>query len=172
MSRAKPWLWAADDPSVPVGGESGNANLLGFVCDGCFDDHKPRRYEDVRRLNDGLRERGRDALICYLCGPGGLASSPEELSGILLLDVEAGIRETASRIEEAIGAVQTFIRRARMGLEPGWHVSGAFAQPLGLPVHQLPGLAGLQAPRTLQGELDRMGGTGKGRQGRGVRLAR
>jgi hypothetical protein len=74
-----------------------------------------------------LRERGREALICYLCGPGGIAISPEELSGLLLLDVRAGIRETASRIEEAISAVQTFIRRARMGLEPGWHVSGAFA---------------------------------------------
>ena len=127
ITHAKPWLWAADDPSVPVGGESGNANLLRFLCDGCFDNGKPNRYEDVRLLNDGLRERGREALICYLCGPGGIAASPEELSGILLLDVRAGIRETASRIEEAISAVQSFIRRARMGLEPGWHVSGAFA---------------------------------------------
>ena len=127
ITLARPALWAADDPSVPVGGVSGNANLLTFLCDGCFDNGPPYRYDDVRRLNDGLRERGREALICYLCGPGGLAKSAEELSEILLLDVRAGLAERASRIEEAISAVQTFIRRARMGLEPGWTVTGAFA---------------------------------------------
>ncbi len=127
ITKARPNLWAADDPAIPVAGESGNANLLRFVCDGCFDNGKPLRYEDVKRLNDGLRERGREALICYLCGPGGVAKSAEELSEILLLDVRAGLSERASRIEEAISAVQTFIRRARMGLEPGWIVSGAFA---------------------------------------------
>jgi Tc toxin complex TcA C-terminal TcB-binding domain len=126
ITEARPYLWAADDPAVPVAGVSGNANLLLFLCDGCFDNGPPYRYEDVKRLNDGLRERGREALICYLCGPGGIAKSAEELSEILLLDVRAGLCETASRIEEAISAVQTFIRRARMGLE-GWHVSGAFA---------------------------------------------
>jgi hypothetical protein len=127
ITRAEPWLWAADDPSVPVAGSSGNANLLRVLCDGCFDNGEPRRYEEVRRLNDGLRERGRDALLCYLCGPGRFASSAEELSGLLLLDVRVGLRETASRIEDAISSLQTFIRRARMGLEPGWIVSGAFA---------------------------------------------
>ena len=39
----------------------------------------------------------------------------------------AGRCERASRIEEAISAVQTFVRRARLGLEPGWTVSHAFA---------------------------------------------
>ena len=112
--------------AIPVAGESGNANLLRFVCDGCFDNGRPLRYEDVKRLNDGLRERGREALICYLCGPGGIAKTAEELSEILLLDVRAGLSERASRIEEAISAVQTFIRRARMGLE-SWSVSGALA---------------------------------------------
>jgi hypothetical protein len=127
IADARPWLWAADDPSSPVAGLSGNANLLRFLCDGSFENGEPRRYEDVRRLNDGLRERGRDALLCYLCAPGSLASSPEELSGMLLLDVRAGLRESASRIEDAISAVQTFVRRARMGLEPAWVVTGAFA---------------------------------------------
>jgi hypothetical protein len=55
-----------------------------------------------------------------------LAPTAEELSGLLLLDVRAGLRETASRIEDAISAVQTFIRRSRMGLEPAWPVGGAF----------------------------------------------
>lgn len=49
------------------------------------------------------------------------------MSEILLLDVRAGRCEKASRIEEAIGAVQTFIRRSRLGLEPGWAVTKAFA---------------------------------------------
>lgn len=130
IAKARPALWASDDPAEPVGGgvETGNANLLRILCDGCFDDREPRRYDDVRKLNDGLRERGRDALICYLCSPLGIAKSPEEISAILLLDVLSGRRETASRIEEAISAVQTFVRRARLGLESGWIVSGAFAE--------------------------------------------
>jgi hypothetical protein len=130
IAVARPDLWASDDPAQPVGGggESGNANLLKFLCDGSFDNGEPRRYDDIRKLNDGLRERGRDALICYLCGPQGVAKSAEELSAILLMDVLSGRRETASRIEEAITAVQTFVRRARIGLEPNWAVSGAFVE--------------------------------------------
>jgi hypothetical protein len=129
ITEARPDLWASDDPSalVPGAPETGNANLLRFLCDGCFDHGAPRRYDDVRHLNDGLRERGRDALICYLCGPAGIAKSPSELSEILLLDVLAGRCEKASRVEEAISTVQTFIRRARLGLESGWTVTGAFA---------------------------------------------
>lgn len=129
ITQARPDLWASVDPAALVAGETqtGNANLLRFLCDGCFENGVPRRYDEVRRLNDGLRERGREALICYLCGPGGIATSPTQLSDILLLDVLAGRCETASRIEEAISAVQTFIRRARIGLEPGWIVTGAFA---------------------------------------------
>jgi hypothetical protein len=50
------------------------------------------------------------------------------LSAILLLDVRAGLCERASRIEEAISAVRTFIRRSRVGLEPGWMTSRAFAK--------------------------------------------
>ena len=39
----------------------------------------------------------------------------------------AGRCERASRIEEAISAVQTFIQRSRLGLEPGWIITKAFA---------------------------------------------
>ncbi len=130
ITQARPDLWASDNPSALVHGEkqTGNANLLQFLCDGCFENGDPRRYEDVRRLNDGLRERGRNALISYLCSPQvAIAKSATELSEILLLDVFAGRCEKASRIEEAISAVQTFIRRARMGLESRWTVTGAFA---------------------------------------------
>ena len=129
IEKARPDLWASEDPQSLVFGQTqtGNANLLQFLCDGCFDDGAPHRYDDVRRLNDGLRERGREALTCYLCAPGGIARSANELSELLLLDVQSGQREKASRIEEAISAVQTFVRRARLGLEPTWIVTSGFA---------------------------------------------
>jgi hypothetical protein len=137
ISKARPDLWASDDPSAPVPAsgvtQTGNANLLVFVNDACFDEH-PRRYADVKRLNDGLRERGRKALVSYLCQSRVLlpwsasiyATKPADLSDLLLVDVETGVCEKASRIEEAISAVQTFIRRSRLGLEPNWTVGGEF----------------------------------------------
>ena len=71
ISTANPALWASADPSAPVSGQSvavtGNANLLAFLGDGCLANGDPRRYADLKRLNDGLRERGRDALVQYLC---------------------------------------------------------------------------------------------------------
>ena len=139
IASAQPDLWASDDPNALVVGETvtGNANLSAFIDDGCLENGEPRRYDDLRRLNDGLRVRGRDALLAWLCAvnrvalpwaPGQFAKAPRELGDLLLLDVEAGICERASRIEEAISAVQTFIRRARLHLEPGWTVTRAFAQ--------------------------------------------
>ncbi len=138
LADIRPDLWAADDPSVVMTAETqtGNANLLAFVLAGAFDNGKPRRYEDVKRLNDGLRRRGRDALLAYLCQDnrvplpwqaGLYATAPQELSDLLLLDVQAGLPERASRIDDAISAAQAFIRRARLGLEPGWTVTRDFA---------------------------------------------
>jgi hypothetical protein len=140
IGAARPDLWASDDPNALVSGETatgtGNANLSTFVDDGCLENGVPRRYDDLRRLNDGLRLRGRDALVAWLCAmnrvklpwaPSQFAKSPRDLSDLLLLDVEAGVCERASRIEEAISAVQTFIRRARLHLEPGWTVNRALA---------------------------------------------
>jgi hypothetical protein len=138
LTDIRPDLWAADDPSavLPAETQTGNANLLAFVLAGSFDNGKPRRYEDIRRLNDGLRRRGRDALLAYLCHDsrvalpwqaGLYAKTPRELSDLLLLDVETGLPERASRIEDAISAAQAFIRRARLGLEPGWIVTRDFA---------------------------------------------
>ena len=123
---ARPDLWAADDPAA--GG--GNDNLAKLVQDGCIENRPPRRYDDLKKLNDGLRERARRALIAYLCGPsgGGIAATPRELSERLLIDVEVGLCERASRIEEAVTAMQTFERRARLGLEkPAWDPSPSFA---------------------------------------------
>jgi hypothetical protein len=129
VQKAIPYLWAADDPGAA--GTPGNANLTRFLQDGYFENGDPRRYEDLQHLNDGLRERARAALIAYLTATsasppraqlpsGSPARTGRDLSEILLLDVEAGLCQRASRIEEAITAVQTFVQRARLGLEPGW----------------------------------------------------
>ena len=130
IEKARPDLWTSDDPSAVLPGETvtGNANLSQFLQDGLIETGAPRRYEVLKKLNDDLRERARRALLCYLCGPGGIAESPKEISQLLLLDVEAGLCEKASRIDEAISAVQTFIQRARLNLEPGWTVSKEFVR--------------------------------------------
>jgi Tc toxin complex TcA C-terminal TcB-binding domain len=132
IAAAKPELWASsDDASLAVG----TANLTKFVQDGCIERGEPRRYEDLKRADDRLREHARIALLAYLCGmnrvalpfgAGQFVKEPKDLSALLLLDVEAGTCERASRIEEAITAVQTFVERARLGLDSGLAVSEAF----------------------------------------------
>ena len=137
ITAAQPFTWVADDPGAILAGQpqSGNANLSAFVTGGLFENGPPRRYEELREINDGLRRRARDALVAFLCAMdrvalpgGGSARVPGDLSGLLLIDVEAGVCERASRIEEAISAVQAFIRRARLGLEQAWAASGPFAR--------------------------------------------
>jgi hypothetical protein len=139
VTTVRPDLWASDDPSakLPTENQTGNANLLAFVTDSYLADGDSRHHEDFKRLNDGLRERGRRALIAYLCHkdrvplpwtPGAYATAPGDLSDLLLFDVEAGLRERASRIEEGITAAQTYFRRARLGLEPDWTVTREFAR--------------------------------------------
>lgn len=132
---ARPDLWAADDPILDPAGPapSGNANLTEFFRAGSIENGAPRRYEEIKRLNDGLRERARQALLAYLCGMNRVllpwsefADEPKDLSELLLLDVEAGLCQRASRIEEAISAVQIFIQRARLGLEPDFVVTPEF----------------------------------------------
>ena len=139
ITVARPDLWASDDPSAQLPGEqeTGNANLVAFVTDGCLENGEPRRYGDLRRLNDGLRDRGRRALVAYLCHsnrvplpgqPGQFATAPGDLSELLLLDVEAGLCEQAPRIQELTTAAQLLVRRGRLGLEPGWTVTREFAR--------------------------------------------
>jgi len=113
--------------------QSGNDNLTRFVRDGCIEQGAPRRYKDVKRLNDELREHARRALLAYLCGMnrvalpwGGYAQEADDLSALLLLDVETGLCERTTRIEEAISAVQTYIQRVRLGLEMGGDVPSEF----------------------------------------------
>lgn len=136
LEMARPDLWASTDPSVIVDPSanpplSGNQNLTHFVYKGCLLDNKVRRYKDIKGVNDGLRERARSALLAYLCVKNRVrlpphsqakpfATNPEDLSGILLQDVEVGRCERSSRIDDAIHAVQTFVQRLRLGLEPSY----------------------------------------------------
>lgn len=136
VREARPDLWASDDPGdieAPET-ESGNLVLTRFIRNGCIENEGPRRYTELTTLNNGLRERGRDALLAYLSGMdrvalpwGGHATTAKHLSELLLLDVEAGGCQRASRIEEAITAVQSFVQRARLGLEPAWVPEDEFA---------------------------------------------
>jgi hypothetical protein len=141
LGAARPDLWVAMDPSAPMPAsgvtETGNANLVALLNRVCVATGEPRRLRDVKQVNDGLRDRGRAALIAYLCAmnrvalpftPGAYATAAQDLGDLLLLDVQAGLCERASRIEEAITAVQSFVRRARLTLEPGWTVSRAFVR--------------------------------------------
>ena len=52
--------------------------------------------------------------------PGTFARSAGDLSDLLLQDVSCGPVERASRVEDAISAIQAFGQRARLGLEPGF----------------------------------------------------
>jgi hypothetical protein len=133
IRAARPDLWASDDPSVPETAfgttESGNANLTQFYRNGCIENGEPHRYEEIKRLNDGLRLRGRSALVAYLTHMnrvslpwGGFATAAKHLSELLLQDVEVGLCQKASRIEEAVSAIHLFVQRARLGLEPGFVV--------------------------------------------------
>lgn len=121
IRAARPDLWAADDPGAIIGGTSGNATLTRFVRDGCIENGEPRRYADIKHLNDGLRLRGRAALLAYL------RFDPATLGQLLLLDVDAGLCERATRIEDAVSAVQALVRHSRIGLESVFPVSAAFA---------------------------------------------
>jgi hypothetical protein len=132
LSFARPDLWAA---STAAGLAAGNANLTKFYRDGMIE-RVPRRYADLERLNNLLRARGRAALLAWLTGmnrvplpfvPGTFATSAKDIGALLLIDVEAGICEKASRIEEAITAVQSFVERARLSQEPTFTFTPEFA---------------------------------------------
>lgn len=134
LAQAQPDAWAAGTPAAMA---AGNANLTKFYRDGMIERGSPLRYADIEELNNGLRERARTALVAYLTGmsrvplpftpPGSFATSAKDLSALLLIDVEAGICGKASRIEEAITAVQSFVERARLSQEPTFPVTAEFA---------------------------------------------
>lgn len=132
LSLAQPDVWAS---SAAAAMAAGNANLTKFYRDGLIE-RVPRRYADLERLNNLLRARGRAALLAWLTGmdrvalpfaPGTFATSAKDLGALLLLDVEAGICEKASRVEDATTGVQSFVERARLSQEPTFPITLEFA---------------------------------------------
>ena len=82
------------------------------------------RYDEAtwprvaRPLNDVLRDHQRSALVDYLLPRLGLENS-NQLYELLLIDVEMGTCMSTSRIVQAIAAVQLFVQRCLLGVEPG-----------------------------------------------------
>ncbi|MBK7806955.1 MAG: hypothetical protein IPJ51_11700 [Saprospiraceae bacterium] len=134
IRKAKPALWSSVDPSKTVGLETytGNQHLMQYVRMGLIENDSPREYKRLRKLNDGIRERSRAALIAFLTHNttidlnGVKITTPELLSEYLLLDVSAGICQKVSRVEQSIFYIQSFINRAQLGLEPSFAISESF----------------------------------------------
>ncbi len=77
----------------------------------------------AKQLRDGLRESQRDALVAYLLAqapPNGAARwlDPNDVFAWFLIDVEMGACQETSRMVQATAAVQLFVQRCFLGLEP------------------------------------------------------
>jgi len=120
-------VWASDGPATEA-----NNKLMEFFRNGSIENGLPLKYQEIKRLNDGLRVRGRDALVAYLIVRNRIKrkapatrtkdefiSSVEGLSEYLLQDVGTQLCQQTTRIEEAISVAQNYVQRNRLGLESG-----------------------------------------------------
>ncbi len=117
LRHCRPALWAASpDGNTQVDGTTGNENLTRFVQRSCLaQERRPSSLSLVVALNNGLRIRARDALLAYIAYRG---YPVRDVADSLLLDVEADICETVTRVSDAIAAAQRFMQRVILGLEP------------------------------------------------------
>ena len=83
-----------------------------------------------KTIQDDLRQRKRDSLVAYLLAqpipadaPTQKWEDPEDLFAYYLIDVEMCSCQPSSRIVQASAAVQLFVQRCFMGLEPQVRVS-------------------------------------------------
>lgn len=83
--------------------------------------------EALRPLRDPLRERQRQALVSYLLHKWNLERA-EELFDHFLIDVEMSPCMMTSRLIQATAAVQLFVQRVVMNLEPGLFLSAEGAE--------------------------------------------
>ncbi len=76
-----------------------------------------------KALNDGLRERQRDALLAYVLNKANIVkegvTDSNQLFEYFLIDVDMSACMFTSRIKQAISSVQLFIQRCLMNLEKG-----------------------------------------------------
>ncbi|TET67941.1 MAG: hypothetical protein E3J56_12115 [Candidatus Aminicenantes bacterium] len=85
------------------------------------------QWLDVSKpIQDALRERKRDSLTAYILVqpapagyPSGKWENANDLYSCYLIDVEMSSCQPSSRIVQASGAVQLFVQRCFLGLEPG-----------------------------------------------------
>jgi hypothetical protein len=139
----RPDLWVSDKPDNIVDPATdppltGNNNLIQFVQHACISENRVRLFGDVKVLNDGLRDRARKAMIAYYChldrislpfsSSSPSATSPQDLSDLLLQDVEAQLCTNTTRIQDGIRAAQTFVHRLSLGLEPVFTLSHEFVE--------------------------------------------
>lgn len=130
LTQIQPALWAANDDELQDGVE----NLTQIIRNGLIENGEPRRYNVLKQINDAIRLRNRNAMIFYLTTMdrveynGHPIRNVNELGQFLIMDVEAGICQKMSRIEEAINAFQTFVSQAIIGLEDEFVPSTLFSQ--------------------------------------------
>ncbi|MEM9884344.1 MAG: neuraminidase-like domain-containing protein [Bacteroidota bacterium] len=130
IQDAIPALWAAKEDDL----EQGIENLTQIIRDSLIET-TPRRYKALKQINDGIRLRYREAMVTYLTrmsrvaiSSQNFASSSQELSEWLLMDVEIGLCQKMSRIEAAVSAFQRFVQQAKLGLEPSFIPNDTFNQ--------------------------------------------
>ena len=79
----------------------------------------------ARPLQNALRDGQREALVSYLVARpakwnfGLQRADAKNLFDTFLIDVEMSSCQLTSRMKQAMGSVQLFAQRCRMGLEPG-----------------------------------------------------
>lgn len=109
FDNAQPAKWV----NVDFGSRS-NESLIAFISQELA--HvSTGRLEELRQASDRIRNGSRAALSGYFesLSPGASLS----LNDIVLLDTSIGACDTASRLDIAIGMVQTFLNRIHLGIE-------------------------------------------------------
>ena len=179
IANARPDLWVADDPSA--GAPSGNDNLTQYVGDALLEMGDPRRYRDLRQIDDGLRERARRALLAYLCR---LEPCPAAWRAAEDLRPQSRRPQRSAAAQRDRRPARTCYAHRQRG-HRGAGVRGARAAAAGagsaprppIPpgvggaVRDVPDLAGLQAPRAVPRGHDRMRGARTRTPPRGVPAA-
>ncbi|MCT8997229.1 Tc toxin subunit A-related protein [Chelativorans intermedius] len=72
----------------------------------------------LAEITNAIRPKKRDALVAFLLAERPQWTTPTDLFDHFLIDVEMEAKMPSSRIVQAHGALQLFIERSRMGLEP------------------------------------------------------
>lgn len=117
VSAEQAWSWSAPVMTAAV------ASDIRKAVKARYDVEQWRRI--ATPLRDALRERQRDALVSYLIAHGAATETAptfknaNDLFAYYLIDTEMSACMMTSRIKQANGAVQLFVQRCLMNLEPG-----------------------------------------------------